>query len=180
MQAQEQSPDSDLEDFDDSVMVASDDSCIASDDDTDVDFSPEIEQIINGSIEENLDYYAHEGLDAFRDHDYRDASTTKSEVSSFSAHNMEILGPSLQDLREQIMLLSKAADVAQSVQHTSILHNSSNDDSSRVFLIDDSEDEPEIMQIVRQFTLNETQEHAFRILAYILSTEETKSANSCE
>ena len=75
MRAQEQSLNSDGNDFDDSSSVASNDSVEFDDnnddnDDDDIDFSADIEQVLSHPIEFDLDFYSSEGLDACRNNGY--------------------------------------------------------------------------------------------------------------
>ena len=122
-----------------------------------------MQQILNNPIEAGLDFYAREGIDAWRDNYYVDVTLQSSlsypqEVDSF--------GLALENLQNQMKLFSEAAATAQAGQQSRIIDNSTNDISPRVFITDGIDDEPAIMHIISRFTLNTAQERAFDIIAY--------------
>jgi hypothetical protein len=165
MRAQEQSPDSDADDFDDSSSIASNNSVEFSDDndDNDIDFSADVKQLLSHPVEFGLDFYSSEGLDACRNNGY---VTTTSPLEQFHPENVYSFGLSLSNLQSQMKLLSDAATAAHSDQQPGIINTSTTDDSPYVFLTDGTNNEPAIMRIVEQFTLNNAQQRAFRIIAY--------------
>jgi hypothetical protein len=163
MQAQQESSDSDDDSGDDS-FESGDDHVDADDDDSHhVQFSAAVEQVLSNSIEDGLDFYTSEGLDALRDTAH--ATTIISEQPPQDLHSF---GLSLEDLQTHVKSLSKAAEAARTYRQTDGTGYtiSSDDQSPHVFLTDGTSDEPAIMQIVRQFTLNAEQERALRIIAY--------------
>ena len=106
--------DVDGDDFDDSSMVASDDSFDDLDDglsDHADDFSAEVEEAISNPIELGLDFYAREGLDAYRDNEYLNTASSQSSHSNI-ADDIYPFGLSLSDLQTQTKRLSNAAAAA--------------------------------------------------------------------
>ena len=92
--------------------------------------------------------------------------TTTSPLGQPHLENVYSFGLSLSNLQSQIKLLSDAATTAHSDQQIRFINTSTTDDSPCVFLTDGTNDQPAIMRIVEQFTLNEAQQRAFRIIAY--------------
>jgi len=84
---------------DDSSRHSDDSQAFTKDDENDVDFSPDIENILSNSMAEaGLDFYAHEGLDAWRDNEYVDiVESGPNRISVPSAHD-DFVGLSLERL----------------------------------------------------------------------------------
>ena len=164
---EEEESDVDDDDFDDSSMIVSDDSFDDLDDDLsnhDDDFSAEIEEAINSPIEFGLDFYSREGLDAYRDNGYLNTASSSSASQPVS-DDIYLFDLSFSDLQMQTKRLSNAAAAAQSHQQTS-MSGDRTDESPHIFITDDTDDEPAIMDIIHKFTLNEAQQRVFRIIAY--------------
>jgi hypothetical protein len=152
---QEEASDADGDDFDDSSTIASADSFNDLDGLSDYvdDFSAEIEEAINNPIELGLDFYAREGLDAYRDNEY--LNTAQSSHSDI-ADDVYPFGLSLSDLQTHTKRLSNAAVAAQTHQQVSTSGDRT-DEPPHVFLTDGTDDESAIMDIIHNFTLNEAQ-----------------------
>ena len=167
MRAQEDASDvnDDDNDFDDNSTIVSYDSLDLDDDLSDHDdFSADLEEAISNPIESGLDFYSREGLDACRDTGYFNTPTS-SQSSQSIPDNLYSFGLSLPDLKTQTELLRNAATAARSRQQTTTIDGAI-ESTPHVFLTDGTYDEPAIMHIVHNFTLNKAQQHAFRIIAY--------------
>ena len=108
----------DGDDFDDTSTIASHDSFGDIDDglnDHANEFSAEVEEAINNPIELGLglDFYAREGLDAYRDNEYLNTASSQSSHSNI-ADDIYPFGLSLSNLKTQTKWLSNTAAAAQS------------------------------------------------------------------